>query len=101
APLGLVEPHVGYRINQVLNLFWALLAALGVRYLSRANIWTSVALTIIVLYPGFKGSIHLGQNAALTLAIVTWGWALIVRDRPIPGGLVWGFLAFKPVWAAA
>lgn len=101
APLGMMEPHIGYRVNQFMNLFWALVAALGVRYLSRGNIWTSVAMAIIVLYPGFKGSIHLGQNAALTLAIITWGWALIARDRPIAGGLVWGLLAFKPVWAAS
>jgi hypothetical protein len=101
APLGMMGPRTGYRVNQVLNLVWALVAALGVRYLSRGNIWTCVAWTLIVLYPGFKGSIHLGQNAALTLAILTWGWALVARDRPLAGGMVWGLLAFKPVWAAA
>jgi hypothetical protein len=101
APLGMLPPQVAYRCNQILNLFWALVAAWGVRYLTRGRIWMSMAVTLILLYPGFKGSIHLGQNAALTLAILVWGWALIARDRLIAGGLVWGLLAFKPVWAAA
>jgi len=101
APLALQPPHESYRIAQVLNLLWALIAALGVRYLTRGRIWISVAFFIIVLYPGFKGSIHLGQNAALTLAILVWGWAFIARGHGVAGGLVWGLLAFKPVWAAA
>ena len=101
APLALKPPHESYRIAQVLNLLWALAAGCGVRYLTRGRIWVAVAVFIIVLYPGFKGSIHLGQNAALTLAILVWGWAFIARGHDVAGGLVWGLLAFKPVWAAA
>lgn len=101
APLGALPPHVGYRLNQILNLVWAFLAALGVRYLTHGRIWVAVAATLIMIYPGFKGSIHLGQNATLTLMLLVWGWALMARERPILGGLVWGLLAFKPVWAAA
>ncbi|MBL8795338.1 MAG: DUF2029 domain-containing protein [Planctomycetia bacterium] len=99
--LGRLPPQVGYRFSQLLNLFWAWMAALGIRYLTRGNIWCSVALLLIVVYPGFKGSLHLGQNAPLTLAIVTWGWALMAREHPIAGGMVWGLLAFKPVWGLA
>jgi hypothetical protein len=146
APLGMMPPHVSYRVNQLLNLLWALVAALGVQYLVRGHVvgqvlgpdgWLALwrrlmlallaggkgsllllrqvalrvlagaecvlplAATLIIVYPGFKGSIHLGQNATLTLAILVWGWALIARGRPTAGGLVWGLLAFKPVWAAA
>jgi arabinofuranan 3-O-arabinosyltransferase len=27
APLGMMEPHTGYRINQIMNVFWAFIAA--------------------------------------------------------------------------
>lgn len=101
APLGKLPPHVAYRVSQGLNIFWAVIAALGVRYLTRGQIWCAVALMLILVYPGFKGSLHLGQNAPLTLAIVTWGWALLARDHPLAGGMVWGLLAFKPVWGLA
>ena len=37
----------------------------------------------------------------MSLAIIIWGWALYSRGYETAGGLVWGLLAFKPVWAAA
>src|SRR5262249_13598842 len=43
--------------------------------------------------------VGLGQNPPLTLNILVWGWLLVARGRPGWGGAVWGFLAFKPVWA--
>lgn len=100
APLGLLSPQSGYRVNQVLGIALAFIAGLGVRLLTRGRIWCSVATTLILLYPGFSSSLTLGQNAALTLTIVIWGWALVARGRPTSGGIIWGFLAFKPVWAA-
>lgn len=101
APLALLKPPHAYHAIQVANILLAFLAGLGVSYLSRGRIWLPVAAAFIILYPGFKASINLGQNATLTLAIVVWGWALIARGRPVLGGLVWGLLAFKPVWGLA
>lgn len=101
APLALVRPLTAYYVNQFLCLVWAMIAGLGVSYLTRGNIWWPIAATLIMVYPGFKGSIHLGQNAPLTLCILVWGWALLARGHPIWGGMVWGLLAFKPVWAAS
>src|SRR5581483_2105983 len=37
----------------------------------------------------------------ISLAVLALGWALAVRGRDTAGGLVWGLLAFKPVWGAA
>src|SRR5262249_33549648 len=71
----------------------------GVSVLSRRGIWWPVAALVIILFPGFMGSLNLGQNATLTLTVLVWGWALIARGRPGWGGGVWGLLAFKPVWA--
>src|SRR5258706_14464367 len=56
---------------------------------------------MIMIYPGFNGGHHLGQNPALSLAIIALGWALMSRGYLTGGGLVWGLLAFKPTWAAA
>jgi hypothetical protein len=100
-PLGLLRPQVAYRVNQTLNILLAFLGGLGISVLARRRIWWPVAAFGIIAFPGFKGSVTLGQNATLTLAIAIWGWTLIARDRPGWGGVVWGLLAFKPVWALA
>jgi hypothetical protein len=99
APLGLLSPRAAYRVQQVTNLLLAFVAGLGFSVLSRGRIWWPVATLVIFLFPGYMGSINLGQNATLTLTMLVWGWALIARGRPGWGGLVWGLLAFKPVWA--
>src|SRR5262249_15420117 len=36
----------------------------------------------------------------VSLVFLIWGWVLIARGRPGWGGVVWGLLAYKPVWAA-
>jgi arabinofuranan 3-O-arabinosyltransferase len=69
--------------------------------MSNGRIWWPVASTGVILFPGFAGSLGLGQNSVFSLAILIWGWVLISRGRPGWGGIVWGLLAFKPVWAAA
>ena len=35
------------------------------------------------------------------MAIVLLGWWLVSRRLDVAGGIVWGLLAYKPVWAAA
>lgn len=101
APLGALPPRVGYRVNQVFGTLLAFVAGLAIARIARGRIWWPVAATAIILYPGFIGSLNLGQNAALTLAILCWGWVLVDRGRSGWAGVVWGLLAFKPVWAAA
>src|SRR5436305_1287868 len=64
--------------------------------------WTvAVLAAVIALDCAWHGAICLGQNPLVSLALLTLGWLLIARDRPWLGGVVWGLLAFKPVWAAA
>jgi hypothetical protein len=99
APLALLSVRTAYRVQQVNNLLLAFLAGLGISVITRGGVWWPVATLLILLFPGFMGSLNLGQNATLTLAILIWGWALMARTRPGWGGLVWGLLAFKPVWA--
>jgi hypothetical protein len=100
-PLGLLRPQTAYRTLQAVLLVFALLAAWGVRKLSRGRIWIPVAMALIVAYPGFSAAQALGQNSPVTLTILIWGWILLAGDRPAWAGVVWGLLAFKPVWALA
>src|SRR5205085_47637 len=72
-----------------------------VRCLAPGRIWWPVATALVRAFPGFSGSLLLGQNATHTLTILVWGWVLVTRGRPAWGGAVWGLLAFKPVWALA
>ena len=53
------------------------------------------------MYPGCRAGLDLAQNSPLTVGLLVWGWALTVRGRPAWGGVLWGLLAFKPVWAVS
>jgi hypothetical protein len=101
APLALDKsPQTAYFAFQWVTLGITLLAGLGVSVLTRHKVWWPVATTAIMLYPGYRAGLELGQNPVLTLAILVWGWALAARGRDGWGGAVWGLLAFKPVWGA-
>ena len=102
APLGMIDrPQRAYHIFQIFCALLVPVAGLGVKVLTRGRIWWSVATFCIFLYPGLRSGLDLGQNPVLSLCIVIWGWALASRGYNVAGGIVWGLLAFKPVWAAA
>jgi len=101
SPLALLRPQPAYRVSQVLGLLLAFGAGWGVRLLTHGRIWWPLAAAAVIAFPGFADSLELGQNSALTLAVLVWGWVLVARGRPGCGGVVWGLLAFKPVWALA
>jgi hypothetical protein len=101
SPLGLLPPGRAYRVWQITGLLLGFLTGWGIRQLSDGRIWWPVATVLVILFPGFGSSLSLGQNSALSLAVLVWGWFLIARGRPAWGGIVWGLLAYKPVWAAA
>jgi hypothetical protein len=102
APLGMVEnPQRAYYLFQLFSLVCVFGSGLAVRALSRGRVWWPVATTLLLLFPGMRAGIDLGQNNALTLLIVLGGWAIAARLSQFGGGLVWGLLAFKPVWGVA
>lgn len=102
APLGAIaNPQTAYFTFQWVSLGAAFLSGWCVTSLSRGRIWWPVATAVILLYPGGRPGLDLGQNHYLTLAIVLSGWALAARGRHYIGGAVWGLLAFKPVWGLA
>jgi hypothetical protein len=94
-------PQDSYFVMQYVQMLLCFVAGLGVSRLSRGRFWWPLASALILVYPGCRGVIDLGQNSALSLALLIWGWAALARGRPTLGGLLWGCLAFKPVWAAS
>lgn len=102
APLGFVaNPQHAFRILQVFSLLVIFLTGLGVKVLTDGRVWWSAAALCILLFPGTRGALDLGQNPALSLCVLVWGWALVHRGYPVAGGMVWGLFAFKPVWGLA
>src|SRR5579883_485776 len=102
APLALTNsPQQAYFAFQWVYLAFTFLTGLGVSVLSRGRIWWPVATAAVMLYPGYRSGLELGQNPVITLAVLVWGWAFVARGRDGWGGIVWGLLVFKPVWAAA
>src|SRR5262249_27415274 len=65
------------------------------------NIWWPIASVGIIIFPGFVSCLILGQNSIFMVMLVISGWALMTTGRPFAGGLLWGVLAFKPVWLVA
>jgi arabinofuranan 3-O-arabinosyltransferase len=101
SPLGFLRPATAYRVVQIVSIALAFFMGGALVLLSQGRIWWPMATAALVLYPGFCSTLALGQNTIVTLALLFAGWTLIARERPILAGIVWGFLAFKPVWAAA
>jgi hypothetical protein len=101
SPLAALPPRIAYRCAQVINIVLILLAGLAVQRLSEGRFWWPLASVFLMYFPGFAGSVNLGQNASLSLAILLWGWVLVARGKEARAGMLWGFLAFKPVWAVA
>jgi hypothetical protein len=102
APLGLIDrPRTAYHVMQLVGLAAVFAAGLGVRVLSRGRVPWAVATLVLLVFPGARTGLDLGQNPAVSLAVLVWGWALASRGYHVAGGMVWGLFAFKPVWGLA
>jgi len=93
------HPQAAYFAMQYVQTLLCFAAGLGVCVFSRGRFWWPLASSLILLYPGSRGGIDLGQNSALSLTLLIWGWCSLSRGKPMLGGVIWGFLAYKPVWA--
>ncbi len=69
--------------------------------ITRGRLQTSEAALMLLLFPNNYMGLMLGQNQMLTLTIIVGGWYCFSKGLPLVGGLVWGLLAYKPVFAVA
>ena len=68
------HPARAYFAMQCVQLLLCFIAGLGVSRLSGGRFWWPLASSLILVYPGCRGVIDLGQNGALSLTILIWGW---------------------------
>lgn len=102
APLGHIkDAQLAYFFFQLASVVSVFGSGLAVRVLSNGRVWCSVATLVLLLMPGMRPGLDLGQNQTFTLLIVLGGWAIASRYSEFGGGMVWGLLAFKPVWGLA
>jgi hypothetical protein len=100
-PLGRLRPSHAYRALQFFEMLLVVALGWGIRLLSQGKIWWPVGIAMVLFYPGFSTSLNLGQNSIVILSLLVWGWVFLSRGRPTCAGIIWGLMAFKPVWAAA
>ncbi|MGL6073338.1 MAG: glycosyltransferase family 87 protein [Fimbriiglobus sp.] len=97
----LLNPAQAYRGMQILSVLLAIACGGFIAKLSRISLPWPLAVIAVLLFPGFRSGLDLAQNQVLSLTILLAGWYALDCRRPIIAGCVWGFLAFKPSWAAA
>ena len=100
-PFARLEPRAAHAVLTLIYVQLVFLSGLFIRDITGGRLQMGEAALICMVFPNFSGGITLGQNSSLTLAIVSGGWCLWSRQRPLLAGLVWGLLAYKPVFAAA
>jgi hypothetical protein len=101
APLGTMPPRNAYRVLQLFILLLTFLCGWLIERLTDGRLWWPLAVSTLILLPGYNGTLNLGQNSMLSLTLLLAGWWQLKEGHPVRGGILWGFLAFKPVWAAA
>lgn len=100
APVMRLSPEAAHRL--VVLFYLLFLVPLCGWLMSRlTGLQTGVAVLLILAFPNLFMSLLLGQNAILTLSMVVTGLFLLARQRPLLGGIVWGLLAYKPVFVVA
>lgn len=101
APLALLAPQPAYRVFMILNLGLTVACGWLASRLMYDGVWWPIATTLLFTLPGYPGALILSQNSLLSLFFLLAGWVLMTRGHLASGGLVWGLLAFKPVWAVS
>ena len=101
APLAMLPCQSAYHLAQVLGVLAALGAGGCVAAASGGRVWWPVAASAALGFTGCRSGLDLAQNQCLTVLVLSAGWLAHCRGRPVLAGVLWGCLAFKPVWAVA
>lgn len=94
---GLVSPRQAHTFGVLLGLLCTYLTAFLIQSITEGRLLAGFAALVICFFPHHYPGLLLGQNHALTLLILTFGWWLLGRGRSYAAGLVWGLLIYKPV----
>lgn len=101
APLGALSPSRAQWVVVQISLLAVVLTGLCVRRMTAGAISCSAVVLAILLLPAFLFTVGLGQNSAVSLAIVAGGWSLLGTGRGFWAGALWGLLVYKPPWLLA
>jgi hypothetical protein len=100
-PFSMLEPRAAHAVLTLIYVQLVFLCGFLIQEITHGRMQAGEAALVCMVFPNFAGGIVLGQNSSLTLTIVTAGWWLWSRRQPWLAGLVWGLLAYKPVFAVA
>lgn len=100
-PFAMLDPRAAYAVLTLIYVQLVFLCGYLIRDITQARIQAGEAALLCMVFPNFAGGIVLGQNSSLTLTVILAGWWLWTRRRPWLAGMVWGLLAYKPVFAVA
>jgi hypothetical protein len=101
APIALLPPQAAHAVMAMLYLQMACVVGWLLKVITRGRLRAGEGTLLAMVFPNFPVAIVLGQNSMLSLLIVVAGWAVASRGWPLLGGLIWGLLAYKPVFAVA
>ncbi len=101
APFAILDPQACHAVLSLLFAQLLFVTAWLWRTMTGGPLRSGEIALLILLFPNSCQTLLLGQNAALTMAIIAVGLVLWWKGWPLAGGLVWGLLAYKPVFAVA
>jgi arabinofuranan 3-O-arabinosyltransferase len=99
APLALLPPLTSYRMTMLVMVAFAFLAGLGLYKVSRGALWWPVATLLLLIFPGVFSAQALGHSSIIILTLLIWGYYGLQQNDDVRGGILWGFIAYKPTWA--
>ncbi len=101
APIMWLPPKAAHMTITLLYFIFLILNGYLISVITSRRIQWGEAALIMITFPNFFQAQLLGQNSMLTLTILVLGWWCLFHRRPFLAGLVWGLLAYKPVFAVS
>jgi hypothetical protein len=101
APFAMLEPRAAFVVLALIYVQLAGLSAWLIHEITDGRLQLGEASLFVLAFPYLAMGLTIGQNSAFTLMVVVAGWAVQQRGRPLVAGLIWGLLAYKPVFAVA
>jgi 2-C-methyl-D-erythritol 2,4-cyclodiphosphate synthase len=101
APLGLLPPGPAALAMYYFSVGLAVIGGVALARASGGRMVGPAAAAALIFFPVFPYVLTLGQNSALTIALLALGWNALAQRRDAEAGVFWGLLAYKPHWLVA